>query len=49
VQEIMKHRWKDLEHPYSIQDRRMHKIISELGKHIISIAAREETRWKRGE
>jgi len=24
----------------------MHKMISELGKHIISIAAIEETRWK---
>jgi hypothetical protein len=24
----------------------MHKIISELGKHIISLAAIEETRWK---
>jgi hypothetical protein len=24
----------------------MHKIMSKLGKHIISIAAIEETRWK---
>ena len=35
-----------MEHPHSIRERRMHKIISELGKHIISIAAIEETRWK---
>jgi hypothetical protein len=43
---MIKHRQKVLEHPHSIQDRRMQKIISELGKHIISIAAIEESRWK---